>query len=123
MAKKSESNDAPEGNRQEMIDLIARGEQLPGGWCIDFDHPDTVYHCSDEEQAVAAGDVSVSFDRSKVLDLASGEVTEREADFRRANPMGMVELGGGVPVASSPTGGGGRGPVASGGAAGGDVNG
>lgn len=114
MANKKESRDESD-DRQRQMDFISRGEQVEGGWCVDFDHPEVVYRCSEEEEAIARGDVSVSQDRSKVLDLASGELTLREADFRRANPMGMVELSGGVPAATSDTGGGARGPVASGG--------
>jgi hypothetical protein len=112
MAKKDEGNSE---DRQRQLDFIARGEQVEGGWCVDFDHPETVYRCSEEEEAIARGDLSVSVDRSKVLDMRSGEVTEREADWSRFNPMGMVDLGGGVPTATSVTGGGARGPLPNGG--------
>ncbi len=120
MAKKNEDNDSSKVggvDRQGVLDMLARGEQPPGGWCIDFDHPEVAYQCSEEEDAIARGDISVSVDRSKVLDLKSGEVTERDADWSRFNPMGMVDLSGGVPAATSDTGGGGRGPVAGGGGA------
>ena len=121
MAKKDESKDESDDVQRQM-DFIARGEQVEGGWCIDFDRNPPVYKCSDEEEAVARGDISVSVAGDKVTDLKSGEVTEREADWSKFNPTGAVDLADGTPVASSPTGGGGRGPVASGGN-GGNVNG
>jgi hypothetical protein len=99
MAKAKDAEKDAAG-RDEQMARLARGEQPDGGWCIDFDHPETVYRCSDEETAVAEGKISVSIDRSKVLDLATGEVTEREADFRRAN-FGVVEMSGEVPSTSS----------------------
>lgn len=106
MAKKDEARD---DDRQRQLDLVSRGESIEGGWCLDFDHPEVVYRCSDEEEAVARGDISVSFDRSRVLDIASGEVTERDADWSRFQPQ-FADVAG-APVASSPTGGGSRGPA------------
>jgi len=102
MAKKDEARDSDSDGRQKQLDLIARGEQIEGGWCLDFDHPDVVYKCSDEEEAVARGEISMSFNRDKILDLKTGELTEREPDFRRPQGVsGMVEITGDVPATSA----------------------
>jgi hypothetical protein len=98
MAKnKNEDNDTS-SDRQRQLDLISRGESIEGGWCLDFDHPDVVYRCSDEEEAVAKGEVSMSFNRDKVLDLKTGDMVEREPDFRR--PVNFLPVAGDVPAAT-----------------------
>jgi hypothetical protein len=97
MAKKDEAKDADAEGRQKQLDLISRGEGLEGGWCLDFDHQDVVYRCSEEEEAMARGEISISFNRDKVLDLKTGELMEREPDFRRPQGVpGMVEISGDV---------------------------
>lgn len=68
-----------DGGVQEALDRIGRGEQ-PSGYCVDFDRDPPVFPCGDLEEGIAKGDVSVSWDGSKVFDLKTGEMTAREAD-------------------------------------------
>lgn len=58
---------------------ISRGEQFPAGLCYDADrYPDEFYPCSELEERVAKGEVSVSWDGTKVTDLKTGETTDRD---------------------------------------------
>jgi hypothetical protein len=107
---KNENKDSA-GDRERQLEFIRNGEQVEGGWCVDFDHPEVVYRCSEEEERMARGEISVSADRSTVLDLASGELVEREPDFRRATSGPFVQPTGDVATMTG-NGGGGRGPVA-----------
>jgi hypothetical protein len=91
---------------------LGRGEQLEAGWCFDPDREEDVFKCGELEEAVVNDKSSVSFDGSKVVDLATGEVETRKARPMMAGTMTTPN----APVATSPTGGGGRGPAAGAGA-------
>lgn len=72
---------------------LARGEQLPGGVCWNPDRKDEFYECSKEEVATAEGKLSVSWDGTKVVDLESGALTERDqpASYKIDRPVTLAE--------------------------------
>jgi hypothetical protein len=109
MAKKDEKSGV-----DAQLDRLREGRQIEAGYCLDFDRDPVIYECSEVEEAVARGDTSLSYDGTKALDLKSGQVEVRDVAPKRAATanFSVAELGGPVPAASSPTGGGGRGPVA-----------
>lgn len=85
---------------------LARGEQLEGGWCFDGDRDPDIFRCNETERAVAAGELSVSWDGTKVLNLKTGEMTEGER-IERNRPVTLMEInattGGGAPTAGGDT--------------------
>jgi hypothetical protein len=102
---------------QEALDKIGRGEQ-PSGYCVDFDRNPPVFPCGELEEAVAKGDVSLSWNGDKAVNLKSGDITEREADRGPRGVAGFTPVtAGGAPAAggdtvttdNSPPGGGGGG--------------
>lgn len=63
---------------------LANAERMPPGVCYNPDrYPEEFYMCSDLEQAVAEGKVSVSWDGTKVTDLKTGKVTQQESTVVR----------------------------------------
>lgn len=64
---------------EEARRAVSRGEPIPAGLCYDADRfPEEFYPCSELEQSVAKGEVSVSYDGVTVTDLKTGKVTERD---------------------------------------------
>jgi hypothetical protein len=73
---------------EECRKALATGERWPSGICYNPDrYPEEFYPCTDQDQAVAEGKISVSWDGTKVTDLKTGQVTTQESNVvRRANP-------------------------------------
>src|SRR4051812_23343911 len=67
---------------------LANAERLPPGVCYNPDnYPEEFYMCSEMEQRAAAGEVSMSWDGTKVTDLKTGQTTRHESTVvRRADP-------------------------------------
>lgn len=81
MASKKSADDGGKIGGHDVAELERRltaGEQPPAGVCIDYDRKPHFYACSDEDAAVARGEVSRSADGALVTDTATGEVTARE---------------------------------------------
>lgn len=58
---------------------LSRGEALPAGLCYDPDrYPEEFYPCSDLEERVARGEVSMSWDGVTVTDLKTGKTEDRD---------------------------------------------
>lgn len=95
-ARKGSKADA---GAQAQLDRIKRGEQVEAGWCVDHDRRPEVYRCGDDEQAVAAGDVSLSYDRQTVTRLGDGAIV------RGYDRSGMVSVGAAGAAAGGATGG------------------
>lgn len=96
MAKKSKDVSA---GVQENRDLFAQGLGPKAGWCYDGDRDPEFFECDELDERVAKGEVSVSFDKTHVLDLSSGELERREAPARAitaptlVNPVGAGATG------------------------------
>lgn len=88
---------------------LAKGEQLDAGFCFDPGRNPDIFECHEEDTAVAAGDVSVSWDGRTVTNLKTGEVETREMPdrFRVAQPVTLAEAteasGGAVASAGADT--------------------
>jgi hypothetical protein len=63
---------------------LANAERLPPGICYNADnYPEEFYPCSELEERVAAGEVSVSWDGTKITDLKTGKITTQESTVVR----------------------------------------
>jgi hypothetical protein len=91
MAKNDENKDADGAARQR--ERMGRGEQLESGWCYNGDRNPDVFRCSEEDEAVARGDISVSYDGRTVTDLTKGEAVVRDQpdEYKVAVPQTLAE--------------------------------
>jgi hypothetical protein len=92
MAKRDADKDTSEV--AEMRARLGRGEQLPAGWTFNPDRDPDVYKATDEELAVANGELSVSWDGRIVTNLATGQVEMRDQpdEFKIARPVTLAEV-------------------------------
>lgn len=72
---------------------LARGEQIEAGWCFDPGRNPDLFRCSEEDERVAKGEISRSWDGTSVTDLKEGTTETREMpdDFRLATPITLQE--------------------------------
>ena len=76
---------------REAEDALRNGTGLPDGVCLDFSRNPAIFACSELDERVAKGEVSVSYDGTRILDLKTGEVTEGEA-IDRSMPVTLMEI-------------------------------
>lgn len=94
---------------EEQRARLARGEQMEAGWCFDPGRNPDFFRCKDEDERVAKGEVSRSWDGTSLTDLKAGTTETRDMpeDFRLATPVTLQEVaaasGGGVESAGGDT--------------------
>lgn len=87
--KKATKDQLAEGRR-----ALLRGEQIPAGLCYDPDrYPEEFYPCSELEERVARGEVSVSWDGTKVTDLKTGVTEDRDVPPKVVPTSGATGAG------------------------------
>lgn len=79
------------------------GTRLPTGVCLDFARNPAIFECSELDNRVARGEVSVSYDGTQILDLKTGEMSDGEP-IDRSVPVTLMEIadasGGNTPAAT-----------------------
>jgi hypothetical protein len=94
---------------EEQRARLARGQQIEAGWCFDPGRNPEFFRCSAEDERVAKGEISRSWNGTAITDLKSGVVETRDmpADFRLATPVTLQEVaeasGGAVASAGADT--------------------
>lgn len=91
----------------EAREALRDGTRLPTGVCVDFQRNPAIFECSETDKAVARGEISVSYDGTQILDLATGEMREGKAIDRNV-PVTLMEMseagsGTGVPATNADT--------------------
>lgn len=73
---------------------LSRGEQLDAGFCYDPGRNPDIFECDEEDQRVAAGEVSRSWDGTSLTDLKAGTTETRDMPeaFRLATPVTLQEV-------------------------------